>query len=84
MEKKISLNDLPEFIGQIIDIFEDFLDEKGIVIENPERDEDPNIDPEESANIYGSDYGALEDEIKELLVNWKIADTSEEPTLDRK
>jgi len=81
MEKKISLNDLPEFIGQIIDIFEDFLDEKGIRIDNPEREGE---DPEEAANIYGSDYGALEDEIKELLVNWEIADTSEEPTLDRK
>ena len=37
-----------------------------------------------NGKAYGSDYGALEDEIKELLVNWEIADTSEEPTLDRK
>lgn len=78
---RITMNDLPEFIGQIIDIFEDFLDEKGIRIDNPEREGE---DTEEAANIYGSDYGALEDEIKELLVNWEIADTSEEPTLDRK
>lgn len=36
----IKAEDLPEFAGQIIDIFEDFLEEKGVLIDNPERDED--------------------------------------------
>lgn len=33
-------SDKLEFIGQIIDIFEDFLDEKGVKIDNPDRDRD--------------------------------------------
>lgn len=65
-------NDVPEFVGQIIDIFEDFLDERGVLLENPERDEDPDADPESVANIYGSDYGELQDAIEDTLVNWGI------------
>lgn len=61
--------DTTEFIGQIIDIFEDFLDEKGIVIVNPERDED---DEEMAANIYGSDYDRLSDEITDTLKRWNV------------
>lgn len=51
----MSVNEMnkPELIGNIIDIFEDFLDEKGIIVPNPERDEDPELDAESSANIYG-------------------------------
>ena len=32
----INRNDKEEFIGQIIDLFEDFLDEKSVKISNPE------------------------------------------------
>ena len=51
----MSVNEMnkPELIGNIIDIFEDFLDDKGIIIPNPEKDEDPELDAESSANIYG-------------------------------
>lgn len=66
-------DDVPEFVGQIIDIFEDFLDERGVILDNPERDEDPNADPEGMANIYGTDYGELQDAIEDTLVNWGIA-----------
>lgn len=52
-----------ETIAQFIDIFDDFLDEKGINIENPERDDDPC-----ASNIYGTDYDILSDRIEELLV----------------
>ena len=34
------LTQLAELKGQLIDVFEDFLDSRGIVIPNPERDED--------------------------------------------
>lgn len=61
--------DTTEFIGQIIDIFEDFLDEKGVVIVNPKRDED---DEEMAANIYGSDYDRLSDEITDTLKRWNV------------
>ena len=46
----------------IIEKFEDFLDEKGIVIPNEEKAED-----DAASNIYGSDYYKLEDEIMDLL-----------------
>lgn len=61
-----------EFICQIIDIFEDFLDSKGIVLANSDRDEDPNLDPEEAANIYASDYYNLEARIGAVLDNWEV------------
>ena len=70
---RISNSDLPEFVGQIIDIFEDFLDSHGVIIDNPEREEDPNADPESMANIYGTDYDELQDEIEQTLVNWGLA-----------
>ena len=45
----MSVNEMnkPELIGNIIDIFEDFLDDKGIIIPNPEKDEDPELVPSE-------------------------------------
>ena len=52
-----------ETIAQFVDIFDDFLDEKGINIDNPERDDDPC-----ASNIYGTDYGILSDRIEELLI----------------
>lgn len=63
---------LAEFKGQLIDIFEDFLDERGIVIPNPERDEDKDLDPEEAANIYGSDYDELADKLMDRLERWGL------------
>lgn len=59
--------DKPEFIGQLIDVFEDFLDEKGIVIENEEREGDED---EDEAIIYGSDYDEIADGIREIISRW--------------
>ena len=42
--KMLKRNEKTEFLGQLIDIFEDFLDEKGIVIPNEERDMDSNLE----------------------------------------
>jgi len=69
---KVVKEDVPELIGQFIDLFEDFLDEKSIVIPNEERDEDEELDAENSANIYGSDYDTLSDRIEEILTRWGI------------
>lgn len=52
-----------ETIGSFIDIFEDFLEEKGIDIPNDEKDDSDN-----PAIIYGTDYGNLSDQIESLLV----------------
>ena len=54
-----------ELVGQIVDVFEDFLESKGVNVENEERDEywlstdinGADCDGEESpAIIFGTDY----------------------------
>lgn len=75
MEICIKKEDNLEFIGQLIDIFEDFLDKRGIIIPNEERDDDKilrNLRSEDSVNIYGDDYFTLENQIKETLRNWNV------------
>lgn len=54
-----------EIICDFIETFEDFLDEKGIVIPNDEKEQSPDT----ASNIYGTDYGILSDRIETLLVN---------------
>lgn len=62
-----------EPVGQIIDGFEDFLDRRGVVLDNPERDEDADVsDPDTMANIYGSDYGELQTYIEDTLRRWGL------------
>ena len=56
-----------EFIGQIIDIFEDFLEVHKVTLPNPDRSKD-----EFAAIIYGTDYGDLRDRIDETLQNWEL------------
>ena len=65
----INKNDKEEFIGQIIDLFEDFLDEKNVKISNPAAVEDGE---EHAAIIYGGDYDTLHDQIQGVLENWNI------------
>ena len=67
-------NERCEFVGQIIDIFEDFLEEKGITISNPEKDE---TDDDNTAIIYGSDYGYCQNRLEEMMRNWKILKEAE-------
>lgn len=63
----ISKEDAPEFIGQVIDIFEDFLEERHVVLNNDERDEDPS-----AAIIYGSDYGVLQEQLQQMFLLWQL------------
>lgn len=63
---KIKEKDKAEFLGQIIDIFEDFLEDKGINIPNEDRDQD-----EDGAIIYGEDYDVLRSQIESTLVAWE-------------
>jgi predicted nucleic acid-binding Zn ribbon protein len=65
-------NNKAEFIGQIIEIFEDFLDSKEIILDNPERDEDEDLDPETAANIYGSDYGEIQTNLENMFEKWNM------------
>lgn len=66
----IKKEDQNELIGQIIDIFEDFLEDHNINIPNEER----GGDIDDPAIIYGSDYGQIQEELLELLKAWKIAE----------
>lgn len=67
---KLNKNDVPEFVGQVIDIFEDFLEDKGIWIENDEREESH----EGAAILYGSDYGTLQTALEGMFKNWGLVE----------
>ena len=67
--EKLNVN---EFARDIIELFEDFLEEKGIVIENEEKLED-----DDASNIYGTDYGYLQSGIEEILTWYEIVDSEE-------
>jgi len=61
-------SDRLETICEFIEAFEEFLDEKGIVIPNDEKEQDP----ESASNIYGTDYGILSDKIEALLIRYGV------------
>lgn len=66
--------EIAQFTGEIIEIFEDFLERKQIVIANDEKD-DAIADGEDPAcigNIYGTDYGELQSDIEETLLRWRL------------
>ncbi len=51
-----------EFIANVLGIFEDFLNEKNLVVNNPEK-----LYVNNSSNIFGTDYAYLEMKIEDLL-----------------
>lgn len=54
-------------VHKILDIFEDFLEDKGVWIENEDRTGD-----EGEAILYGMDYGRLYEEINSLLATENV------------
>lgn len=70
----IKSEDTPELIGQIIDIFEDFLSEHNVTLDNPEIAEAiaQGASPEETAVIYGSAYDQLQEALETTLRNWSL------------
>ena len=72
--KIINENDRPEFLGQIMDVFEDFLEERGISLKNEEKGElsSAGEDSEQEAIIYGTDYDQLQVRIELLLESWGL------------
>jgi len=56
-------------LGELVERFEDYLESKGIVIENLEKEQD-----ECASNIYGTEYGDLTDELESVLVWWGLLD----------
>lgn len=63
-----------ELVGQIIDIFEDFLTKRNLIPDNEERNKEiiSEQDPHDIALIYGPDYDELDKKLTELLKNWSI------------
>ena len=74
--EKISTKNLTLFCADILDIFEEFLEERGIEIPNPEKDERiaEGADPDSLCTLYGTDYGNLMSEIEGVLYSWKLAE----------
>ena len=56
-----------ELVGQIIDIFEDFLTEKKVNLYNADKQGEPD-----EAIIYGNDYDFLDKKIRVLMDNWNV------------
>ena len=54
-----------ERYGLIVDVFEDFLEERDVRI--PTSDEEMGDDPENCARIYGSDYDCLVESLRPLF-----------------
>lgn len=71
---KLNLDTQQEFICEIIEYFENFLDMKGIELDNPEKQEavDAGEDEDSIANIYGTDYGWLQSDIEGSLKSWGL------------
>lgn len=68
------LSELAELKGSVVDIFEDFCDEKGIMIANEDRDAE---DDENAAIIYGFDYDNITEPVENLIYARKDGDTAE-------
>lgn len=52
-------------VQEILEIFEDYLEEKGVEINNPERAESDT-----AAQLYGTEYGDLENKITNLITTY--------------
>lgn len=65
--------DVSELVGQMIDIFEDFLEDKNVKpFPNKERTHDEKLDGKIDAVLYGSDYDTLASSIKATFKSWGI------------
>lgn len=62
---RIKSKDIPELRGQIIDVFEDFLEERRDVLGESN---------EEGVFIKGDDYDRLAEKITEVLFSWHLVE----------
>lgn len=56
-----------ELICSICEVFEKFLDKRGIILQNADKAEDPN-----ATNLYGMDFAEVYDNVEAILVNAKL------------
>ncbi len=64
---KLTHSERMEFFGLFADVFEDFLDEKGVEIPNPEKEDDDN-----AAILYGTDYDQIVSGIEGILISYGV------------
>ena len=71
---KLTRDTMQEFICEIIEHFEDFLNMKGIELDNPEKQEAiaDGQDEDSICNIYGTDYSWLQSDIEASLKWWEL------------
>ena len=64
------------FCMEVIESFEAFLEEHGITIDNPEKEEAiaSGEDPDGICTIYGTHYGILQNAIEEALIHHNLMD----------
>ena len=56
---------------EIVELFEDFLESRGVYIPNEDRDADGDPD---AAILYGMDYAELVDDVEDMLQKWMRKD----------
>ena len=66
----IKKEDKSEFIGQILDLFEDFLDEYGIKI--PQKEGEEEYEPDTPANLCGKAYADLAEHLQTFFRSWGV------------
>lgn len=66
----IKKEDKSEFIGQILDLFEDFLDEYGIKV--PQKEGAESCDPDTPANLCGKAYDNLAEQLETFFRSWGV------------
>lgn len=66
----IKKEDKPEFIGQIMDLFEDFLDEYGIKI--PQKEGEDGCGPDTPVNLCGKVYDNLAEQLETFFRSWGV------------
>lgn len=66
----IKKEDKHEFIGQIMDLFEDFLDEYGIKI--PQKEGEEGCDPDTPTNLCGKAYDNLAEHLETFFHRWGV------------
>lgn len=71
----VSINDKAELLGELVDVVEDMLEDRGITLPTPEIDVD-EID-ENTAIIRGSDYDEMAGGFCKTLENWKLIETED-------
>ena len=66
---KLSADDKAEFYGQLIDVFEDFLEEHSITRELMHGEDCEDVE-EDAAIICGDDYDELRYGLSAVIENW--------------